>query len=159
MKSISRDVARFNLIVALLSIVAFSIAMPKDLLNTVVILGAYLPYAVFSYFLGLRFGSWYLADGETPRTFEFLGVPIIMISMNCICSSFVYGNIVFIYSNFIEESLFTTPFTMYKYLSTLAGGLFSGVMFVAITSIIQVSLLLLGSAFFISKVRKGIYAL
>jgi hypothetical protein len=159
MKSISRDVAGFNLIVALLSIAVFSIAMPKDLLNTVVILGAYLPYAVFSYFLGLRFGGWYLADGETPRIFEFLGVPIIMLSINCICSSFVYGNIVFIYSNFIEESLFSASFTMDKYLYTLAAGLFSGVMFVAVTSIIQVSLLLLGSAFFILKVRKGVYAL
>lgn len=159
MKTISRDVARFNLLVALLSVAVFIIVMPNELLNAVVLLGAYLPYALFSYILGLRFGGWYLADGETPRIFEFVGVPIILISLNCIFSSFVYGNVVFFHSNFIQQRLFDFSISIGQYINNLVAGLFSGLFFVATTSIIQVSLLLVGSAYFISKVKKGGYAL
>jgi hypothetical protein len=159
MRSIAKDVAKLNFIIALLSILFFVYLTPTDLLDSTVIFGAFLPYAIFSYLLGLKFGFWYLADGERPGLFEFLSVPIILLSLNTIASSFVFGTTSFLNALFFKDRLFTLSPSITGYLEFLVSGIYSGIMFVAITALVQVSLLLLNSAFFIAKVRSGAYAL
>ncbi|WP_371195577.1 hypothetical protein [Glaciecola sp. SC05] len=159
MRSIAKDVAKLNFIVALLSVLLFIYLMPTDLLGATVIFGAFLPYVILSYFLGLRFGFWYLADGERPGLFEFLSVPIVLVLFNTIASSFVYGTFGFLNALFFEDRFFTLSPSISGYFEFLVSGIYSGFIFVAVTSLVQVSLLLLGSAFFIAKVRRGAYAL
>ena len=159
MRSIAKDVAKLNFIIALLSILFFVYLTPTDLLESTVIFGAFLPYAIFSYLLGLKFGFWYLADGERPGLFDFLGVPIVLVSLNTIASSFAYGSFRFLNELFFEDRLFMLSPSITGYIEFLASGIYSGIIFVAVTASVQVSLLLLSSAFFIAKVRRGAYAL